>query len=293
MRKILSLVSKWHDFVISELVPPHLSDVTVWIFVFARRNIDCLIQREGIMDPLTTSAASGMRARVEALDMLANNIANAATPGFKLDRENYNRYISEAASDSPDAPSAAPVLERNWTDFSQGALTPTGNILDFALEGRGFFIVDGPNGPLYTRSGGFRMSPDGHLESQEGYPVRVVDTSGVPVKLDPTMPVEVGKDGAVLQGGSAVGKLALADFKDSSVLQKLGNTYFQVNGPIVPVTPNGTGVRQGSLEAANVVPSENAVRLVSVMRQFEMLQRAVTIAGDMNGKAIQEVARVN
>ena len=245
------------------------------------------------MDPLTTSAASGMRAREEALDMLANNIANAATPGFKLDRENYNRYISEAAADGSDMPSAAPVLERNWTDFSQGALTPTGNSLDLALEGKGFFVVDGPNGPLYTRSGGFHMSPNGRLESQDGYPVKVVDAKGAPVKLDPTMPVEVAKDGSVLQGGNTVGKLALADFQDTGALQKLGRTYFQVNGPISATVPNGTGVRQGSLEAANVVPSENAVRLVSVMRQFEMLQRAVTIAGDMNRKAVEEVARVS
>jgi len=245
------------------------------------------------MDPLTTSAASGMRAREEALDMLANNIANAATPGFKLDRENYNRYISEAAADGSDMPSAAPVLERNWTDFSQGALTPTGNSLDLALEGKGFFVVDGPNGPLYTRSGGFHMSPTGRLESQEGYAVKVVDAKGAPVKLDPTMPVEVAKDGSVLQGGNTIGKLALADFQDTGALQKLGRTYFQVNGPISATVLNGTGVRQGSLEAANVVPSENAVRLVSVMRQFEMLQRAVTIAGDMNRKAIEEVARVS
>jgi flagellar basal-body rod protein FlgG len=96
-----------------------------------------------------------------------------------------------------------------------------------------------------------------------------------------------------LQGGNTVGKLALADFQDTGALQKLGRTYFQVNGPISATVPNGTGVRQGSLEAANVVPSENAVRLVSVMRQFEMLQRAVTIAGDMNRKAIEEVARVS
>jgi len=293
MRKILSLVSKWHDFVVSELARAGSSHVNAWNLVIRDRTVDCRMHREATMDPLTTSAASGMRAREEALDMLANNIANAATPGFKLDRENYNRYISEAAADGSDMPSAAPVLERNWTDFSQGALTPTGNSLDLALEGKGFFVVDGPNGPLYTRSGGFHMSANGRLESQDGYPVKVVDAKGAPVKLDPTMPVEVAKDGSVLQGGNTVGKLALADFQDTGALQKLGRTYFQVNGPISATVLNGTGVRQGSLEAANVVPSENAVRLVSVMRQFEMLQRAVTIAGDMNRKAVEEVARVS
>ena len=108
------------------------------------------------MDPLTISAASGMKARMEALDMLANNRSNASTSGFKLDRESYNVYFSSGGEpgDEPSAgTSAAPLVEKNWTDFSQGNLVQTGSGLDLALEGRGFFVVDSPRGALFTRNG--------------------------------------------------------------------------------------------------------------------------------------------
>src|ERR1051326_3728537 len=100
------------------------------------------------MDALTSAAASGLRARMESLDMLANNLANADTGGYKIDREFYSLYAApETAANDP---LTMPVIERPWTDFSQGTIRPTGNPLDFALAGKGFFRVDGPNGPLYT-----------------------------------------------------------------------------------------------------------------------------------------------
>ncbi|HET9319988.1 MAG TPA: flagellar hook-basal body complex protein, partial [Bryobacteraceae bacterium] len=91
------------------------------------------------MDALSIAAASGLRSRMETLDMLANNLANSTTGGFKLDREFYSLYVSsEAQASSPD-PTTVPVIEKQWTDFSQGLLVNTGNNLDVALSGKGFF----------------------------------------------------------------------------------------------------------------------------------------------------------
>src|SRR3982750_2152714 len=107
------------------------------------------------MDPITTSVAGGLRARFEALDMLANNIANASTSGFKKDGEFYSIY--QQAEENLDAEDGAhliqPLIQKNWTDFAQGTLQETGNSLDFALSGKGWFAANGPNGPLYTRNG--------------------------------------------------------------------------------------------------------------------------------------------
>ena len=99
------------------------------------------------MDGLTAAAASGMRSRMESLDMLANNLANASAPGFKVDREHYSTYLSGEAAESPagDFGSVMPVIERQWTDFSQGTLTTTGNSLDLALSGKGFFALNAPS----------------------------------------------------------------------------------------------------------------------------------------------------
>src|SRR5690242_14002998 len=101
------------------------------------------------MDPLTLSAASGLRSRMESLSLLANNLANSTTSGYKTDREFYGLYVSPEAS-SPTEPSTMPVVERQWTDFSQGTIEVTGNELDIALSGPGLLAVNGPNGVRYT-----------------------------------------------------------------------------------------------------------------------------------------------
>ncbi len=241
------------------------------------------------MDPLSISAASGMRSRMEALDLLANNIANASTTGFKADREFYNLYVAPEAMGGAET---LPVVERHWTDFSQGVTAPTGNPLDVALAGKGFFAVDGKSGPLYTRNGNFTITATGTLQTQEGYAVRGED--GKPIKADPTKAISISTDGTVQQDGQTLGRLAVVDIPQQQDLQKLGSTYFQMNDVKAMVkAATGTQVQQGRLEGANGAPAEHAVRLVSVMRQFEMLQRALSIGADMNKKAIDEVARVS
>ena len=245
------------------------------------------------MDPLTTAAASGIRARIESLDMLANNIANASAPGFKADREFYNLYLSSEAAASPDGttPVVLPVVERQWTDFSQGSLTPTGNSLDFALNGKGFFIANSPAGKLFTRDGSFRVSPQGNLETLDGYAVQGQD--GKPILLDSSKPVEVSPDGMIRQNGQDMSQIAVVDFPDPAVLAKQGSNYFgiRVSG-VQPVPVGQSDIRQGQLESANAQPAQSAVRLVNVMRQFETLQKALTIGAEMNRRAVDEVARV-
>jgi flagellar basal-body rod protein FlgF len=239
------------------------------------------------MDPLTTAAASGMRSRIEALDILANNIANTSVPGFKMDREIYNLYRSPDASEDT---TTQPVLQKNWTDFAQGALGETGSALNLALEGAGFFVTNSPSGPLYTRTGVLKVSKEGYLVTPEGYTVQGQDSK--PISLDPLLPVHVDVDGVVRQSDEEVNRLALVSFKDPRALAKRGSTYFSSQDRTAP-DPSSALVRQGQLEAANGQPSENAVRLISVMRQFESLQKALTLGLDMNRRAIEDVAKVS
>ena len=245
------------------------------------------------MDPLTIAAAGGLRARMESLEMLANNLANAATGGYKTDREFYSLYISPEAADGEADPAATlPVIERPWTDFSAGNLRVTDNPLDLALAGRGFFAVEGTSGPLFTRNGNFWVAADGSLVAAEGYPVRSV--GGGRLQVQPGYPVVVDADGTVRQQGQVAGRIEVLDIPDTAALAKQGNTYFRVTDPRLRPTPAaGTVVHQGKLEESNVVAPEAAVRLVSLMRQFEMLQKAVTIGADMNRRAVEEVARPN
>jgi flagellar basal-body rod protein FlgF len=225
---------------------------------------------------------------MESLDMLANNIANTETGGYKTDREFYSLYTSSEATG--DDPATLPVIERNYTDFSQGSMRATSNPLDLGIQGKGFFAVDSPSGVAYTRNGSFQMTAAGKLVNADGYAVR--SASGKPIMLDPSLPVEVAADGTISQSGQTGGKLAVLDFANQADLVKQGNTLFRTADPKTTPIAASAEVRQGRLESSNVGNSESVVRLVSVMRQFDMLQKAIHIGRDMNLKAINEVAKV-
>jgi flagellar basal-body rod protein FlgF len=240
------------------------------------------------MDSLTIAAAGGLRARIETLDMLANNLANATTAGFKLDREFYGVFRGEANGDA--SASTLPVIERPWIDFSQGLLQETGNPLNAALSGKGLFSVNGPSGPLYTRNGSFRLNSEGTLVTAEGYPARAV--GGATIRSQNSGPIEIDRSGAVLEGGQLLGQLEIVECSDPSKLTKQGASYFRTSDSSVLSQAKDIDVQQGKLEASNVSSAESAARLVGVMRHFEMLQKAVTLAGDMNRKAVEEIAKI-
>lgn len=235
------------------------------------------------MDPISIAAASGMRARLESLDMLSNNIANASTAGYKVDREFYSLYRDVEADGA-----VSPVIEKPWTDFSQGVLQITDRPLDLALNGKGFFAVNSPSGTLYTRNGSFQRAPNGDITTGEGYPVRLAN--GTTLRAPTKESIDVGPDGTVTQGGLQLGKLELVDFKDGG-LTKHGISLFRAPEGVkgAAATPD---VQQGKLEGSNVGSAESAVRLVGILRQFEILQRTITIGGEMNRRALEDVARV-
>lgn len=244
------------------------------------------------MDPITTAAASGLQARLDALDMLANNLANTGSSGFKADHEFYRTYLSPRISSETDPiVGETPVTERHWTDFSQGSITPTGNPTDLALSGNGFFAVNGRNGPLYTRNGAFHLDNKGLLVTSEGYPVRL--TGGTTLTVTGTENIAIGKDGTVSQGGAVLGQLQLADFTEPTKLNKIASTYFEVSeGGVGPDRVCTAEVQQGKTEQSNSSPAESAARMMSLMRNFEMLQHAIKLGTEMNRQAVQEIAHV-
>jgi flagellar basal body rod protein FlgG len=246
------------------------------------------------MDALTAAAASGIRARIETLDMLANNLANSSAAGFKTDSESYGLYVSDEAAESPTGtnPAILPVIQNRWTDFSQGTLLSTNNSTDFALSGKGFFVADTSSGLVYTRGGNFQLSGNGQLQTLDGYAIQGND--GKPIVLDSSKPFEVLPDGAVQQDGQEISRINVVDFEDPRVLSKRGSNYFQNNAPSSnPAAATQVQVRQGKLEASNSESGHSAARLVTILRQFEALQKAMTIGADMNRRAVEDVAKIS
>jgi flagellar basal body rod protein FlgG len=233
---------------------------------------------------------------MESLEMLANNLSNVSTGGYKTDREFYSLYVSQDALDAESAgtagsPDQLPVIETRYTDYSQGLIKATDNPLDFALSGRGFFAVNGPTGPLYTRNGSFRLNSVGILVTSDGLPVKA--KGGTVIQSKSQSPLDVILDGTVNQDGQPIGQLEVLNFDEPKQLNKQGMNYFYKIDPSLSGSASDAEIHQGALEGSNVGSAESAVRLISVLRQFEMLSKAVTIGSDMDKQALQEVARVN
>lgn len=241
------------------------------------------------MDQISVFAAAAMQARMQALDLVANNLANSSTSGYKTDGE-FNTLFTSMAGDDESGSSAVPMLQRQWTDFASGLLEPTNNPLDFGISGKGFFVVQGPSGPLYTRNGNFRFSTSGNLITSEGYPL--LQESGAPFRLNTAQPVEVSRDGEITQKGKQLGRIGIVDFQNPSGLTKFGSNYFLNTSGQEPEAATGAEIYQGKLEASNVSASHGAVRIVGLSRQFEMMQKAISLSNDMSKKAIEEVAKV-
>ena len=148
----------------------------------------------------------------------------------------------------------------------------------------------GPREPLYTRNGNFRFDPKGALVTNEGYPLLQQD--GQPFQANPSRPVQVSRDGEITQDGISIGRMKLAEFPSTSGLTKQGSNYFQNNTGQDPSDATGAQVLQGKIESSNVSAPQGAVRLVSLMRQFEMMQKAIMLSNDMGKKAIEDVAKV-
>ncbi len=239
------------------------------------------------MDPLTITAGAGLRSRAEALDMLANNLANASTSGFKADREAYTLYLGEESWQT-----ASPFVEQHRTDFSQGQLKLTSDPQDVALEGSGFFLVDGPDGPLMTRNGSFHVSKEGKLTTPDGYELATVEPRRIRAVAGER--IEIDGEGVVRQRGEILGRLKVVDLPQDTQPTKREGAYFSLDKrDLSGLSASRARVQQGKLEAANFSPAEASIRLVNILRQFETMQKALQIGGEMGRRAVDEVARVH
>ncbi len=250
------------------------------------------------------SALSGNLSAMERLDVIANNLANVNTAGFKKDRLAFESVLAGNLNPPavPPGQTADPVLlkARMVTDQSPGALVQTGNQLDVALQGDGFFVVRTPDGgTAYTRQGSFRLAADGTLVTASGYPL-LSREERQPIKLDVADQPGGGKpvidnQGNITLNGAAAGSLAIVDFPKPYQLAKEGDTLF-VPAPGSGAVPQDSGptttVVQGSLEQSNVDAVAEMVQMVEANRFFETCQRVVRNFSDIASKAANDLGKV-
>lgn len=225
------------------------------------------------------------------LNIVANNLANADTAGFKVESLQV-KTDPEAPARMADGPKALKfVLDDVVTrDFGQGALQQTGGSFDLGIQGRGFFKIQTANGERYTRDGRFTLSPEGKLTTQSGDPVM---GDGGEIQVDPTQgPVTIGQDGTVSQGAQKIGRVAVVDFPDLSALQKAGDNLFQNVSNLQPTTASSAIVRQGMLESSNVNSILQVTRLIEISRSYESMARTMDNVSSLSRSAVERLGKV-
>jgi len=241
-------------------------------------------------------AYAGFAARMQALDVVAGNLANSSTAGFKAQTPFYRALAAfqsaEIANPLNQAVNQFGILGGSRADLRAGSFDPTGNSTDLAIEGSAFFSVQTPAGVRYTRNGNFRLDATRRLVTQDGNQVLAEQGKKlVPIVLPPGA-VAVSPDGTLSVDGTLVAKLHLVDFAPGTQPVPEGNSNYVVPaGSEQPAA--GSNVRQGMLETSNLNPVEGTVGLIVLQRQSDLLARALsTLNTDFNRPATQDVPRV-
>jgi flagellar basal-body rod protein FlgF len=226
------------------------------------------------------------------MDTIANNLANASTAGYRAEKNIFSSVLA-SANGAPNsllnqAINNYGVLGGTTLDFSQGALQKTGNDLDMALEGSGFFVVQTANGPMYTRNGSFQVSAKRQLITSTGD--AVMGEKGV-ITLPPG-PVSISSDGTISQNGAILGKVKVVDFTAGTDVTSAGGNYYSAPATSVVAATN-TEVRQGAVESSNVNPVSGMVELITAQRQAEMMQRALSMFNsEIDKTATQDLPKI-
>jgi len=236
-------------------------------------------------------AASGMIPRIRQQEVTANNIANAATPGYKKDSiflKELDALTRETMPRKSDW--ETPMIDQVYTDFSQGSFEATSSNLDVAIEGDGFFVLENPEGGdrLYTRNGHFTVSAEGYLVNDEGF--RVLGDGG-PLEVG-NGTVSISESGETSVNESIVGRLQVVDFPDKTALTKQGDSAFAPRDKVEPEPVANVSLRQGYLERSNINVIKEMVGMILTLRNFEAGSRAIQAQDESLNALFNNVGKV-
>ncbi len=244
------------------------------------------------MDSGLYAACAGLRAQSQALEVVAHNLANLNTPGFRGQQATFQSLLASTTPAMPTLLNLATnnfgVLEGSHVDMTSGSLETTGNLLDVGVEGVGFFVVQTAGGLRYTRNGSFRVDGKGELVTSAGDPV-LGETGTIRV---PAGPISISPDGTISVRDAVAGKIRLAEFAPGTRLEAEGKALLAAPGAKAQPARQAS-LRQGTLESSNVNAIESVVGLIQVQRHAEMLQRALSMFdAEFNRIAANEIPRL-
>ncbi|MBY5971527.1 flagellar hook-basal body complex protein [Ferrimonas balearica] len=236
------------------------------------------------MENATYTTLTRLSGLSREMDIIANNIANAATTGFRSEEMIFSEYV-QGIEAGPSISMAQGNIR--WVEYTQGTLTPTGGRLDFAIEGDGFFLVQTPQGERLTRAGSFATSNAGDLVTHDGYPV--LDAGGAPLFIPPAAEIGLGRDGTITADGQPVGQLGVVNPVAADRMQRESGTMFRADEGFDAV--EAPRVLQGFLEASNVNPVSEVARMITVQRAYELGQSFLEREDDRIRNLLKTLAR--
>ena len=262
------------------------------------------------------TALSGAVAQSLKLDTIANNIANVNTPGFKRDQQLFNEYLT--ANEKPPEVIQVPRIPASiesfydmqggdksfvdskgtFTDFSQGSLKHTGNPLDVAVDGPGFFEISTPQGVRLMRNGNFTLNGQGELVTKDGFPVlkaggEGADPASRTIRVEGKSPISINDRGEILEGDKNLGQLSLVNVLNPDCLQKVGNSMYNFKTNMAPqlVDIKNPAMRQGFVELSNVNVVREMTDMIMTNRIFESTQKAISAYDGMADKLVNVVGK--
>jgi flagellar basal-body rod protein FlgF len=215
--------------------------------------------------------------------LIANNLSNAQTPGFKKDVPLFQSLLTDSFSRFD-----IRAIDETRTLFQQGGIQKTGNPLDIAIEGGGFFKVKTPDGTRYTRAGTFILNKDGILTNPDGFPI--LGKKGEITLRGQNVTIET--DGKVQVDGELRGQIDLVAFPDPNMLKKEGHTLFSTEFPEAETGATDSILRQGALESSNVNSIEEMTNYIDALRSFESCLKIIQSQDEMDSKAVNELGRL-
>lgn len=241
------------------------------------------------MGDLTAQVSSSLNGLTREFNIIAHNLANVSTIGYKRRCNTFSKSLMAQGAGTKAEIDGETDLYATF-DFSQGGFIETGRSLDFALCGKGFFVIETPNGPLYTRNGMFRLGQNGQIVDFAG---RIVAGKAGPISIPSDVglsQISVSSDGSISAAGAVAGKFKLVDFKDKEdELIAAGLNCFQAPETAKPLPPENLIVKQGFQESSNVQLVEELVDMIMVTRLYEAHMKFISVGSDTS-KSLMNVA---
>lgn len=231
-------------------------------------------------------STAAQRVAQTQLETIANNIANANTVGFRAESVDFKSLVSNSDKE----PVHFPTVSKIHSSDTQGTLQETGNPLDMAISGDGWFSIQTPAGVAYTRDGRMVMTPFGEIQSVNGHPI--LDAGGAPIQLNPNGPSpEIAADGRIFQDGLQIANVGIFELDQSNFTSRYENSSYFSKTPGIPLVAGGaTSIQQGYTESSNVNPMQELAKLIAVSRSFEQAASTVRKADQAVGSAIRTLS---